>query len=54
MQRWWIGNSAEKARGSERDQAQNYSKRNGDKKEADNLWKFRVFVNFDLNSHGMA
>jgi hypothetical protein len=50
MQRWWIGNSAEKAK--TKDQAQS-SKRNsgGHNKEAVKL-SFRVFVNFDLNLHG--
>lgn len=51
MQRWWIGNNSEEKTRA-RDQAQNFNKRSGDKKETDNLWKFQVFVNFDLNLHG--
>jgi hypothetical protein len=48
--RWWIG-TTDNAR---KEQAANNAKRSPNSKAdpAGKVWKFQVFVNFDLNMHG--
>lgn len=51
MQRLWISNSTDnKAKNHE----QNNEKKTKNNEEADNFqsWKFKVFINFELNQNG--
>lgn len=52
MQRWWISDPTEKNK--LKNQTQENAKKSKDNEETGNLetWKFKVFVNFELNPLG--
>ena len=54
MQRWWISDSPDQQINKSKNQSLNYANKNEDKKETGDYqqWKFKVFVNFELNQFG--
>lgn len=54
MQRWWISDSSDQQINKTINQSQTYANKNKDNKETSDFqqWKFKVFVNFELNQFG--
>lgn len=52
MQRWWLSDSI--GTNKPKNQSQRIAKKHEDDKDTSSfeLWKFKVFVNFELNQYG--